>query len=295
MHALRYFFATAASSLWRGRRAAALAILTIAAGLFVLGLFLVVNVNLQRVVARWGESAEMSVYLNDAATADELKGIDDMVAASGLAAERRYTSKQEAAARFRADFPDLAGAAAALDGNPFPASFEIRLNPRVREVTNAVDGLAAALRSMPGAADVRYDREWLVRLNAVVRGVRMAVAAIVILLALASAMTVANVVRLTATARRAEIEIMQLVGAPFTYVRGPFVVEGILQGGIGALVALGALALAHIFVRMRFAGHMAPALGGGVTFLSPPLAALLIAGGMFLGCVGGYAVARRVR
>jgi cell division transport system permease protein len=295
MHALRYFFATAGASLWRGRRGAALAILTIAAGLFVLGFFLVVNVNLQHVVSRWGESAEMSVYLNDAATPDELKAIDDLVAASGLAAERRYTSKQQAAERFRADFPDLAGAAAGLESNPFPASFEIRLKPHVREVTRAVDGLAAALRAMPGAADVRYDRQWLVRLNAVVRGVRMVVGVVVVLLALASAMTVANVVRLTATSRRAEIEIMQLVGAPLTYVRGPFVVEGILQGGLGALLALAGLALAHTFVRMRFGGEMSPVLGGALTFLSPPVATLLIAGGMLLGCVGGYAVARRVR
>jgi cell division transport system permease protein len=295
MHALRYFFATAAASLWRGRGAAAVAILTIAAGLFVLGFFLLLNVNLQRLVTRWGESAELSVYLEDDATQDELKSIDDMVAASGLAAERRYTSKQQASDRFRTDFPDLAGAAAALETNPFPASFEIRLKPNVRDVTGAVGGLAEALRGMPGAADVRYDREWLVRLNAVVRGVRIAGGVIVVLLAVAAGMTVANVVRLAATARRAEIEIMQLVGAPFTYVRGPFVVEGILQGGIGALVALGALALAHIFVRMRFAGEITPLLGGGLTFLSPPTAALLVAGGMLLGCLGGYAVARRVR
>ncbi len=60
----------------------------------------------------------------------------------------------------------------------------------------------------------------------------------VALLALAAALTVANVVRLAAYARRDEIEIMQLVGAPFAYVRGPFVAEGVLQGGAGALLAL---------------------------------------------------------
>jgi cell division transport system permease protein len=295
MHALRYFVETAAASLWRGRRAAALAILTIAAGLFVLGFFLLLNVNLQRLVSRWGESAEMSVYLKDDATSDELKGIDEMIAASGLAGERHYTSKQDAGTRFRADFPDLAGAANSLDRNPFPASFDIRLKPEVREVTGAVDGLAAALRAMPGAADVRYDREWLTRLNSVVRGARVAGAVIVVVLAIAAAMTVANVVRLTAAARSAEIEIMQLVGAPFTYVRGPFVVEGIMQGGLGAVVAVVALALAHAIIRMRFSNGFLPVVGGEMTFLSAPLAALLIVGGMVLGCVGAYPVARRVR
>ena len=60
---------------------------------------------------------------------------------------------------------------------------------------------------------------------------------VIVLLAVASAMTVANVVRLAALARREEIEIMQLVGAPFAYIRGPFIAEGLLQGGMGAIVA----------------------------------------------------------
>ncbi|HXG55057.1 MAG TPA: ABC transporter permease [Vicinamibacterales bacterium] len=295
MHALRYFFSEAVASLWRGRRAALLAVLTIAASLFVLGVFLLLNVNLQRLVSRWSESAELSVYLEDDATAVDLTNIDEMVAGSGVAAERRYVSKQLALERFGADFPDLAGAAGALESHPFPASFDLRLKPGVREATGAVDGLVAALRTMPGVADVRYDREWLERLNAVVRGGRVAGGIVALLLALAAAMTVANVVRLAATARRAEIEIMQLVGAPFAYVRGPFVAEGILQGGIGALVALAALGGAYLLMRMRYGGSIAEALGGPVTFLPVQAAALLIAGGMLLGCVGGYVVARRVR
>ena len=63
MRALKYFVVEAAASLWRGRRAALLAILTIAAGLFVLGFFLTLNTNLQRLVGRWSESAELAVYL----------------------------------------------------------------------------------------------------------------------------------------------------------------------------------------------------------------------------------------
>jgi cell division transport system permease protein len=148
---------------------------------------------------------------------------------------------------------------------------------------------------MRGVADVQYDRAWLRRLNSVVRGARIAGAIVVVLLALAAAMTVANVVSLAAVSRRAEIEIMQLVGAPFAYVRGPFVAEGILQGGIGALLALSALAGAYVVLRMRYGGSIAAALGASMTFLSPQASALLVAGGMLLGCAAGYLVARRVR
>ena len=99
-----------------------LAVLTIAVGLFVLGLFLALNGNLQRLVGRWTESAELSVYLKDDASADQLRTIDALVGGSGVAAHREYVSKAQAAARFRQDFPDLAGPAQRLEHNPFPAS-----------------------------------------------------------------------------------------------------------------------------------------------------------------------------
>ena len=295
MHALRYFFEEAFASLWRGRRAAILSILTIAAGLFILGVFLLLNHNLQRVVGKWSESAELSVYLDDEVSQEQLATIDAMVAESGLTSERRYVSKQEALQRFRSDFPDLAMAAETLEGNPFPASFELRVAPTIREATGAIDGLVTALRALQGVEDVRYDREWLGRLNAIVGGAGIAGMAVVVLLALASAMTVANVVRLTAAARRAEIEIMQLVGAPLAYVRGPFVAEGILQGGLGALVGMAALVALYLFLRARYAVGIGTVLGGPLTFLPVPVAILIVVGGMLLGCLGGYAVARRVR
>ena len=65
MHALKYFLIEALASLRRDPRAAALAILTIGAGLFLLGVFLLVDVNVERLVSRWTESAELSVYLAD--------------------------------------------------------------------------------------------------------------------------------------------------------------------------------------------------------------------------------------
>jgi cell division transport system permease protein len=296
MRALRYFFTEAVASLSRGWTAALLAVVTIAVGLFVLGFFLLLNANVQEVVSRWSESAELSVYLDDDVTDEQLRSIDQMAGASGLIARRDYISKDAALARFRSDFPDLASTAGALGRNPLPASFELRLKSEVREVGSAIDGLVTALEAMAGVADVRYDRQWLGRLNAVVRGARLAGALVVVMLALAAAMTVANVVRLAAAARREEIEIMQLVGAPFAYVRGPFVAEGILQGGAGAVLALAALAAGFYALRARYGAAAADAVGGGgLMFLPIPLMAVLLLGGMTLGCIGGYVVARRVR
>jgi cell division transport system permease protein len=285
MRALQYFFREALASLWRARGAALLAIATIGVGLFVLGFFLLVNANVQRVVDDWSQSAEISVFLDDAVTADQLRSIDELAARSRLMSHREYISKQQALDRFKADFPDLAPAAGSAGRNPLPASFELRLRPDVREAASAVEGLVTTLSAMAGVVDVRYDRQWLARLNGIIRGARIAGAVVVAMLAFAAAMTVANVVRLAATARRDEIEIMQLVGAPFAYVRGPFVAEGILQGGAGAILAIAALAAVFQAGRLRFE----------LTFLSFPIVVVLLMGGMALGCLGGYVVARRVR
>ena len=296
MRALRYFFGEAFASLWRGRSAAAFSVVTIAASLFVLGFFLLVNANLQRLVGRWTESAELAVYLRDDATPEQSAAVQHTIAGSGLADGVQFLSKDAARAQFAKDFPDLAGAAASLERNPFPASFEVRLNDRARTATEAVDTMSVALSALPGVADVRYDRRWLDRLNAAVRIVRGAGLAIVILLTFASALTVANVVRLAATARRDEIEIMQLVGAPFAYIRGPFIMEGLVQGGLGALCAVALLGVAFAIIRAKLGLYVAGALGlAGMAFVPVQLLMLLVVGGMAVGCLGGFIVARGVR
>lgn len=296
MRALEYFFSEAVESLWRSRRAALLAILTIAGGLFVLGFFLALNTNLQRIVQRWTAASELSVYLKDDASKDQLKSVDDLIAKSGMASHYEFVSKADAAARFKQDFPDLAPTADRLGTNPFPASFEVRLRAEAQDAGSAVDNLAASLGALTGVADVRYDRRWLGRLTAVVRLLRALGLAIVILLAIASAVTVANVVRLAAYAREDEIEIMELVGAPLAYVRGPFVVEGVLQGGVGALLAIVLLWLVFAAASMRYGRLVSETLElGPITFLPFQLCLIIVLGGMALGCVGGFVVARGVR
>ena len=296
LRAIRYSLNEAAASLWRARRSASLAMLTIAAGLFVLGFFLVVNSNLQRVMARWSEAAELSVYLKEDITREQLDALQAQIDGSNLASGRQYVSKADAAGRFRQDFPDLSRTADQLGGNPFPASLDVRLKPESRETGDAVDALAASLSTAPGVADLRYDRKLLARLGAVIRGVRGVGLLIVTLLAIAAALTVANVVRLAAHARRDEIEIMQLVGAPLAYVRGPFVAEGVLQGGGGALFALFALWILFLVGRARFGQVASEALGlASLSFLPFQFWILLVVGGMLLGCIGGLIVARSVR
>jgi cell division transport system permease protein len=295
MRALKYSLAEASVSLWRGRGAGLLSIMTIATAVFVLGSFLVVTSNLDRAARSWRAAAEISVYLRDQISGEDKASVDRLIAESPLVAGRENVSKEQALQRFQALFPELAAAAVTLPDNPFPASVEIRLRPDAT-TGEAVEALVRQLERQGGVADVQYDRRWLDRLTSVSAVVRWAGIVLALLLGAASALTVANVVRLALFARRDEIEIMQLVGAPLGRMRGPFVAEGILQGGAGSVLALLALAAAFAVVHVRFGATIAGVAGGlAMQFLPAPLCVVLFLGGMAVGCLGGLVAARGVR
>jgi cell division transport system permease protein len=291
MRALRYAFEEAFISLWRGRQAGLLSTLTIALALFVLGGFLVVTANLERLGSEWSNAAELSVYLEDEVTPAQRRAVEAVLAPSETIAAHEYVSKADALVRFKQTFGDLAATLDGLGNNPLPASLEVRLRPGPG-ASAGVDGLAAQLRQMPGVADVRYDRQWLTRVLSaitIVRGVGLVLGSV---LAIAAALTVANVVRLALYARRDELDIMNLVGAPQAFVRGPFVLEGVLQGGIGALIALLALGAAFVALRGRYLAPLASALNiSAIHFLPVELCVSLVIGGMAVGCLGGFAAA----
>jgi len=295
MRALDYALRQAAASLRRSRGAGALAVVAITLAMVVLGALLLLTTNAERVLARWTSAAEFSIYLRDDATSEQRGAIEAMLDRSAIDAGREYVSKTQALARFRRQFTDLAGLTDTLDGNPFPASLEVRVRPEA-ERDGRADALVRRVAAMPGVADVRYDREWLARFASALDAIRGAGLALVLLMGAAAALTVAAVVRLGLHARRDEIEIMQLVGAPISYIRGPFVAEGLLQGGTGAVVALVLLWIGLALIRAWWGPVLAGVLDGTrLEFLPVRLWASLVASGMLVGSLGGFAAARHAR
>jgi cell division transport system permease protein len=293
VRAFRYAIDEAIASLWRGRRAGVLSMATIALALFVLGVFLTVTSNFERLGDEWSRAAELSVYLQDDITGAERAQVERLIAAGPLVAGYEYVSKDAALQRFRETFADLASTIGSLDGNPLPAAYEVKLTPESR-VEGALDGLSSSLREVRGVADVRFDREWIDRLLSAIAVVRIVGLVLGAILGIAAALTVANVVRLALFARRDELDIMQLVGAPNVFVQGPFVMEGVLQGGIGALLALLALAIAFLATRGAYLQPAAAALNlSSIRFLSVGWCLAMILGGMLVGCAGGWLASRR--
>lgn len=295
MNVIGYAFEEGWASIRRAGRSAAVSVGTIAIAFVTLGAFLLISVNLQRVLDRWLESAEVSVYLYDDLS-DELRAdLEAYVRRQPAVAAVEYVSKTRALDRFRADFPELLDVASSMADNPFPAVLEVRLRPDAAGGP-AVDDLTTGLAGRDGVADVRYDRRWLTRLMGLVSTARIAGAIVAGVLMLGAAFTVAAVVRLSLHARRDEIDIMQLVGAPFSYIRGPFIVEGLLLGGAGAAAALVLVASLYGAV----SGWLGPdfaglAAGGELQFLGVRESLVMLLGGVGVGAAAGTVASRSAK
>jgi cell division transport system permease protein len=291
----QYALQEARASLVRGGRGALMSVGTIAIAFLALGGFLLVTANLQRFVRQWMEAAELSVFLRDDILEAEREAIRARLTEDPAVLRVDYLTKDAALGRFRTDFPELADVGDTLGGNPFPASFEVRLRPGPRVAEEAAV-LSEALAPLDGVADVQFDRRWLERVLSLIAGIRAAGFAVTVVLLLGAAFTVTAVVRLSLHERRDEIDIMQLVGAPAAFVRGPFVVEGLLLGGMGAVTALAVLGAGFLALQSWLGREAAGVLGTeALGFLAIGDMLLLTLAGLAVGAVAGFIASRAAR
>ena len=283
LRAFSYFVSEALTSLWRSRLVNAVSVGTIAVSLFVLGAFLTVASALSGLVTRWTETVQVIVYLEDATPDRVRESLANRLREDPAVASLQFVSREEALARFRGMFRDLSSLPEDLGENPFPASLEVSLRPQ-RQSAAEVERLAKAFTGVPGVREIQYDLLWIERLSTGVRLVRVVGAFLGGILVLAAVFTISNVIRLTIYAREDELDIMRLVGATRAYVKGPFVAEGVIQGGLGGLAASLLLwtALAWLSRDLQFSDLLPHA----TLSLSPALAVLLVAGGMLVGLAG---------
>src|SRR5512135_111597 len=283
LRAISYFVREAAISLWRSRLVNAVSVGTIAVSLFVLGAFLTVASGLGELVTRWTEKVQVIVYLEDG-TEDRVRAsLENRLREDPAVGAVEFVSREQALARFREMFRDLSSLPEDLGENPFPASLEVTLRAD-RQSPAEVQRMAKAFEGAPGVREIQYDLLWIERLATGVRLVRGLGAFLGGILVLAGVFTISNVIRLTIYAREDELDIMRLVGATRAYVKGPFVTEGMIQGGLGGLVASGLLWAALGWLSR---GLAASALLSRAAFQLPPgVALLLVAGGMTVGLAG---------
>ncbi|MBV8531760.1 MAG: ABC transporter permease, partial [Candidatus Eremiobacteraeota bacterium] len=266
------------------------AIGTVAITIVLLGVFVFVRATLADIGARMLDQISVSAYLRSDATPAQVAAIARYLAQDPSVAAADYVPKKQGLAELRQRTKGTIDTAL-LTENPLPDKFRIKArNP------DDVPALAGRVRRLSGVDNVVYGQkvvQRLLQLGAVLR--RIGVGVIVVFFAVAG-IIISNTIRLTVFARRREIAIMQLVGATSTYIRLPFICEGLLDGVIGALVAVALLAIARAALWPRLVGALPWAPVAAMPLDPRLLAGELLAVGAAIGVVASWlSVGRHLR
>ena len=277
----------------RARRMTSLSVVLIAISISLVGAFFLVAENLRSVVETVRDESTVTVFLKSSATEADRADLERLAKETHLVGQMRRVSPEDARARFSTWWKSLGPAARSLPGNPFPASIEMELDP-ASVSSEALPPFLRLLAAHRATEEVQFDVEWIRRLRGAVSLTRLTGVVLALLLTLGAAFTIANVVRLTILLHRDEIEILRLVGAPEFLIRGPYLLGGLVQGLLGALVAL-ALLWAVTRAILAWVAATKNALLGvfAVRFLPASACLLLVAFGLAAGLLGGLLAVRR--
>ena len=206
---------------------------TVAVSLLVLGMFLMIFLNTNNLAQYLESQVQVSVYMQDSATAKELASVKDKLTKMPGVVKITQVSKQQALERFKKRLGDQQQLLSSLGKeNPFPNSFEIQVDSPER-----IKVLTPQIGQLPKVETAKFGQEVVEHLFQLTKILRFGGIILVVFLAMATLFIISNTIRLTVFARRKEVIIMKYVGATDWFIRWPFLLEGMTLGFCGAVVA----------------------------------------------------------
>ena len=265
------------------RRAPALSFLSVTAiafSLFTVGLFGLVALNLREALRGVEERVEVVAFLLRGTSPETITLASQDIAAFPEVADVVFVSEDQALAQARRELVEFRDAYRDLQVNPLPPSLEIRMKEGFRDATH-VAAVAERVKGFAFVEDVRYGRDWIERLDQL-RDLSGLVGLLIGgAFALVALVIIGVTIRLTIMQRAREIAIMRVVGATNGFIRGPFLLEGMLKGLLGGVLALALSFFAFQLFRGSGSGPLA-----GLAFFTTPQMVLLLVFGVLLGLVG---------
>ncbi|MDI6765928.1 MAG: permease-like cell division protein FtsX [Bacteroidota bacterium] len=260
-------------------------IFTITISLLLVGLFYIVTIHTSRLVESMREKVELEAFLAEPLSRQRINNIENQILSFEGVESVKFISKEEAARIFQNEFGE--NIYKVLDFNPLPASFKIFLKEGYRTPKNA-GAIHKQIMEINGVDNIAYRKELLDFLDRRVKMLSTVGLAVGIFLAISAIFLVSNTIRLTIYAKRKSVQTMKLVGASRWLVRTPFIIEGILQGFVGGLIA----AVIIYYLLTFAAGFISTEL---VEFfqIDLPFYISVILAGIFLGFFGSAISVRR--
>lgn len=281
MRGFLYSIVEGLKGLRRARFSTSVSIFTIFISLVIIAIFLIFIFNVNWIIKQIQTRMELEVFIDNSYTQEQIDELQLQIKGIAGVEEIRYISKTEAAEIFRQQFGK--DVFEILEENPLPASFQIRLNPEYRSARNA-ELVFNKILELEGIDEILYREDLLTILEKYMHFFVIIATIVGGLLALSSIILVSNTIKLVIYSRKKIIEIMKLVGATGSFIRRPFLVEGIVQGSCGGLVA--ALFFYGLF---RIVDIEIP----GFILIDDRIYALLIMLGLLFGLIGSLIAVRK--
>ena len=268
----------------------ALSIFSLAVAFVCLGSALLVVTNLDAVRERWAHAGRASIYLKDSASSQEVTALKEALSKVPSVSEVKYVSSGQARSDFAAEGQIATTTAssdadhtslAALPIEAFPASLEVVVRPQTTDAE--LSDIVTKVKLLPGVDDVETYQAWTDRLARLVRGGVAAAALLALVVFAAVLAVVGSTIRLALQRRKTEVEVLRLVGASDRFVKGPFLLEGSVQGALGAAGAIALLAVLFAVMRDKLDVELAALVGVEPSFLPWQMILALVAVGGMLG------------
>jgi cell division transport system permease protein len=245
----RYVAKETATNLRRNISMASAALLTVAVSLTLVGGALLVKRGVDRATVQWKGNVELSIFMKPEAAAPESEAVDRQLKAMPEVKRYRYVSKPEAFDEFRQIFANEPDVRDSLTVDQVPPSY--RVVPKQAEQTKLI---GARFEDTAGVFRVSYAREEVDALVSVTNFLQIMLWAVAIVLLAAASLLILNTIRMAIFARRREVAVMKLVGATNWFIRVPFMLEGLIQGLMGALLAYGIVWIGRDLIQSRITG-----------------------------------------
>ncbi|WP_288274235.1 permease-like cell division protein FtsX [uncultured Acidaminococcus sp.] len=248
-----YYIKETFTSLKRNSLMSIASISTVALSILVLGMFLTMVLNVNNLASHLENQVQVTIYMEDSASAEQLKQMEKVLRSTPGIVKVTPRTKEQALADFKKRLGEQQKLLAALgEDNPFPASFEIQVDNPER-----IPQLVPQFQQMPGVETAKFGQEVVEHLFQLTRVLRIGGVLLIILLAIATLFIISNTIRITVFARRREVNIMKYVGATDWFIRWPFLLEGMIMGFVGALIASAALYKGYNAIQAKIYGTLA--------------------------------------
>jgi cell division transport system permease protein len=237
---LSYTVKESLSGFTRTKLSTAISIITISISLVLLGVFAVISINASRFVEMLRSKVELEAFLVEPVGRERIGELVNKVLSVEGVDSLVYVSKDDAAETFKKEFGE--DIKKVLEFNPLPPSFKIYVRPEYRTLAG-VDRIYGNLVKIYGIDEITYRRDLLELIDRRTKSVNNLTLGLGILISISAILLVSNTIRLAIYAKRKTIRTMELVGATSMFIRLPFLVEGVVQGVMGGLLASGLLYL----------------------------------------------------